>query len=114
MTQLISSWNCQVISALNQKDAIQLVSRTSAIPVLLIIDKQLDSGEDGIDLIARLREEVNETIPAILMSGHMGNIDSLEAGPEVEFLNKPVEPDEIWKMLNQIIYRAGLAIDLED
>lgn len=114
MTQLISSWNCQVISALNQTDAIQLVSRTSAIPVLLIIDKQLDSGEDGIDLIARLREEVNETIPAILMSGHMGNIDSLEAGPEVEFLNKPVEPDEIWKMLNQIISRAGLAIDLED
>jgi len=103
MTQLISNWNCQVISATKQQEAIQLVSRTSAVPVLLIIDKQLDYGEHGLDLVDMLREEVNETVPAILMSGQMGNIDSLQARPDIEFLNKPVEPDDIWTILDRIV-----------
>ena len=105
MTQLLSSWNCQVISAANQKDAVHLVSRTSAVPALLIIDKQLDYEQHGLDLIESLREEVNETVPAILMSGQMGRIDIDRAQADIEFLHKPVEPDEIWAILNRIIAR---------
>lgn len=105
MTQLLSSWNCQVISASNPKDAVQLVSRTSAVPALLIIDKQLDSDQHGLDLIEMLREEVNETVPAILMSGQMGKIAIEQAGADIDFLNKPVEPDEIWAILDRIISR---------
>ncbi|WP_417619678.1 ATP-binding protein [Parasphingorhabdus sp.] len=105
MTQLLSSWNCQVISAANQKDAVQLVSRTSAVPALLIIDKHLDYDQHGLDLIEMLREEVNETVPAILMSGQMGKIDIERAGADIEFFNKPVEPDEIWAILDRIMSR---------
>ncbi|NRD90290.1 hypothetical protein C8024_13695 [Sphingopyxis sp. BSNA05] len=105
MTQLLSTWNCQVISAATQKDAVQLVSRTSAIPALLIIDKQLDYDQHGLDLIEMLREEINEIVPAILMSGQMGKIDIERAGTDIEFLHKPVEPDEIWAILDRVISR---------
>ena len=107
MTQLLSGWNCQVISATNQEDAIDLISRTSAIPVLFIIDKQLGLKESGIDLIAMLREEVNAIVPAILMSGQLGNIENLFAGENVEFLNKPVEPEEIWQSLDSLVNSQG-------
>ncbi|GAB5486815.1 MAG: hypothetical protein Pars2KO_03850 [Parasphingorhabdus sp.] len=107
MTQLLSGWNCQVISATNQEDAIDLISRTSAIPVLLIIDKQLGQKESGTDLIAMLREEVNAIVPAILMSGQLGNIENLFAGENVEFLNKPVEPEEIWQSLDSLVNIQG-------
>lgn len=103
MTQLLSTWNCQVISATNQDDAVQLVSRTSAVPALLIIDQQLGNDQYGLELIESLREEVNETVPAILMSGQMGRIDIDQARADIEFLHKPVEPDEIWAILDRNI-----------
>lgn len=97
MTDLLSIWGCQVISARSAVDAVSLLGETENDPTLLIIDRQLAHGEDGRDVIRLLREEANGDTPAILMTGDIkSGEESVEAlPPSTELLYKPVEPHEI-------------------
>lgn len=95
MTALLSDWGAQLICTATGAEAIDLLSQTNAIPALLIIDKRLKNGENGIELIERLREEVNELTPAILMTGDLKGFDGLTPEQDIHLMTKPVEPRDI-------------------
>ncbi|WP_417449341.1 ATP-binding protein [Kordiimonas sp.] len=92
MTGLFTDWGCQVICGSGSETIIPLLAATAATPALLVVDKTLENGESGVDLIALLREEVNEDTPAILMSGGLLSQTEKEQLTTVQFLSKPVDP----------------------
>ena len=102
MTALLTDWGCQVICASSGNQIINLISETLATPSLLIIDKRLANEESGIDLINRLREEVNETVPAILMTGDLTGFGDLKAEADIQLMTKPVDPNEIRRFIDNI------------
>ncbi len=95
MASLLTNWGCQIISASGPDEAVSLLNVTREMPWLFIIDRCLASGQDGRDLIETLRDEVNEEIPAILMSGEPHEPRSDTMPPNVTFLRKPAAPDII-------------------
>ncbi len=102
MSNLLTEWGCKLISAANSKEAINLLNHTTDVPALLIVDKWLPDGENGLDLIERLREEVNEDTPALLMSGDPEGLADRDDIARVSFLSKPVEPASIRKLLDEV------------
>ncbi|WP_262694872.1 ATP-binding protein [Kordiimonas aquimaris] len=99
MSNLLTSWGCQLITASTSDEAVELLNNIAETPSLLIADKWLENGASGIDLITQLREEVNDDIPAILMSGDPSGLNNKEPMTDVTFLIKPVAPEEIYKRL---------------
>ncbi|WP_420429030.1 ATP-binding protein [Kordiimonas sp.] len=103
MSNLLTDWGCQVISTGTSDTALDLLAATPQNPDLLLIDKMLGSGQSGIDLIARLREEVNEDTPAVLMSGGFLSDADRGAMTDTQFLAKPVEPALLYQTLERIV-----------
>lgn len=103
MGGLLTQWGCQVVSATNPADALNLLGEMSANPKLLIVDKRLGDGENGVALIQTLRDEVNEDTPALLMSGDLAGEENLALPPDVLFLKKPVEPARLQRVLHQVL-----------
>ncbi|MEO8847782.1 MAG: hybrid sensor histidine kinase/response regulator, partial [Casimicrobiaceae bacterium] len=61
-------------------------------PDLIIADLRLANGADGVQAIARLRDELGTPIPALIVSGDLGDAatrDAREAG--LPLLHKPVD-----------------------
>ncbi len=105
MSNLLTDWGCQVICTSTPDGAVDLLAATPQVPDLLLIDKMLGSGNSGIDLIARLREEVNEDTPAVLMSGgFISEIDQRTmTDAEILFLAKPVEPSLLYMTIERVV-----------
>ena len=105
MSGLLTDWGCQLICAASGSEAIELLSETSEIPALLIVDKRLANKENGNNVIRALREEVNEITPAILITGDLNGFDGLKPAADIQLMVKPVEPREIKRAIADIIAR---------
>ncbi len=105
MSGLLTDWGCQLICAASGSEAIELLSETSEIPALLIVDKRLANKENGNNVIRALREEVNEITPAILITGDLNGFDGLKPVADIQLMVKPVEPREIKRAIADIIAR---------
>jgi DNA-binding response OmpR family regulator len=65
-------------------------------PDLIVADYRLRGGESGIDVVARLREEFNAQVPALLITGDTG-IEQLREAEEsgLHILHKPLNPSRL-------------------
>ncbi|WP_262690543.1 ATP-binding response regulator [Kordiimonas aestuarii] len=102
MASLLTDWGCQVICGADADEVLGPVSATPEVPSLLIIDRMLGPGPDGIVLIERLREEVNEDTPAVLMSGAAVSATDQAHVPDMQFLAKPVDPAALHRILERV------------
>ena len=87
----------------------QTIQSLDRAPNVIISDYRLDELIFGTALIDRLREEFNQDIPAILVTGDttLGNQSSLAEGREaVQVLFKPVSPDKLMESLARAIQRS--------
>ena len=96
---LLTDWNCRVIAAASGADAIELLSWATSDPSLLIVDKRLANGEDGLETIAALRSEVAADIPAVLLTGDVYQFEKLVGLDAVTVLTKPTDPDRLRQTL---------------
>ena len=99
---LITDWGCQVITAASRQEAIVLLNSTSEIPDLLIVDKRLAQGENGFEVIESLREEVNEEIPAVIMTGDLVGFEELEQNSDIQVIPKPINPSEVKQLIETL------------
>jgi CheY-like chemotaxis protein len=91
MSALLTNWGYQVLAAGSGDEAIQLLADCAAMPDLLICDLRLRDGENGIEVVERLRTEYNASIPAMLVTGDTSTNRLLEArASELLVLHKPV------------------------
>lgn len=95
MSLLMSGWGCVVIAVPSSVHAIEELSSHDAVPVLIIADKRLSNGMSGVDAINAVRDEVNQDIAAILMTGDVQGFDDVKSDPSIQLMPKPVDPVEI-------------------
>lgn len=88
---LLEQWGCKVIAATSGSAAIEQLSLSSRVPAALLCDYRLRGNETGIDVINAIRNEYNENIPALLISGDTGpqRVQEIQASG-LTVLHKPV------------------------
>ena len=88
--------------------ALELALRGSAIPDLIVADYNLPNGLSGLQVIARLREQVRHAIPAVILTGDIST-DSLReiAGHDCVHLNKPVKAKELTRLVQSLLAEGG-------
>jgi signal transduction histidine kinase/CheY-like chemotaxis protein len=69
MRSLLSSWGYSVIAAGSYAQMLERIGSNPEIPRLIICDYRLRDNETGSTVIERLRNEYNDTIPGMLITG---------------------------------------------
>ncbi|WP_017222227.1 PAS domain-containing hybrid sensor histidine kinase/response regulator [Moritella dasanensis] len=98
MLELMSSWDCEVYGANSITTAKALFKQCDF--DILLVDYQLDNGEDGLTLISALRA-INPTTPAILITATTeAGIADKAAAANVGLLRKLVKPAALRAMMS--------------
>ncbi|MCC7327345.1 MAG: hybrid sensor histidine kinase/response regulator [Burkholderiales bacterium] len=93
MTALFETWGASVAGGSDAQELLAALGQVERYPDLVVADLRLARGETGIDVVARLRDELGVTVPALLVSGDTGPAalrDARLAG--MLLLGKPVVP----------------------
>src|SRR5579872_722297 len=69
MRTLLGKWRCEVVIADSGADMLGKLVAIQRLPDLIVCDYRLLGTQTGIEVIARLREEFNAQVPALLMTG---------------------------------------------
>jgi hypothetical protein len=91
MSKWLEKEGASVLAASSIRDAVGFVRDMGMPPDIILADYQLDSGETGIEAIARVRELSGFHVPAILITAHRG--DSLREAAfanDLSVMSKPV------------------------
>jgi CheY-like chemotaxis protein len=95
---LLSSWGCQVVTAVSYDVALQKLTEIGRRPDLIVCDYRLSEENSGVDVIQGLRNVFE--IPALLISGDaVAPGDQEKSGRNYYLLQKP---------LNAARFRAAL------
>ncbi len=116
MTALLESWGCQVLSASSAAEALSRAAALTRAPDLVLSDYRLGADATGLQLVERLRDEFNEAIPALVVTGDTGAevLREVLAG-DCTILHKPVQPEALQRGVATLLAtRAAAAADTAD
>ncbi len=92
---MLESCGAEVFTAISSSEAIHHLGRQGRCPDILISDFRLGV-EDGIAAIYRVREEFNEEIPALLITGDTSaELVSIFRDSGLQVLHKPISGDRL-------------------
>ena len=103
MLMLLRSFNCHVMEAHSSQAALSLVNTTLRTPDLIITDYQLGEPETGLDAITKVREAVDENIPAVLITAERNTPRDAAARLGIPVLAKPLKPRELALALSDVL-----------
>jgi signal transduction histidine kinase/CheY-like chemotaxis protein len=96
MLTLLGKWRCEVVAAESCEAMLEKLVSVKRIPDLIVSDYRLKGQETGIEVIARLREEFNAQVPALLITGDTGMEQLREAEESgLHVLHKPLNPSRL-------------------
>jgi putative two-component system response regulator len=111
--QLLERADYTVLSATNGSDALEIVKRQR--PDLVLLDV-LMPGISGLDVCLELKRNAETRLtPVVLISGaqeRQTRLAGLDAGAD-DFLNKPVDPEELQTRVRSLMRLKRLTDDLE-
>ena len=107
MRTLLAQWGCIPVVA---KSAIEAIARLegSANPDAVIVDYRLRDGEDGIDVVGKLRARFGAELPAVAISGESSpaGLARIKAAGLI-LLHKPVPPAKLRSALTYMLTRRA-------
>jgi signal transduction histidine kinase/ActR/RegA family two-component response regulator len=103
LAMLLTQWGCRVVAAESGKEARRILSWANEPPVFIIADKRLSDGEDGIDAIAALREEVLDTVPAVLLTGEVYDFANATQLEDLTVIAKPADSETLRAALDRAL-----------
>jgi two-component system, sensor histidine kinase len=96
MLTLLRKWRCEVVVAESCTEMLAKLVSIQRLPDLIVSDYRLQGEENGIDVVARLREEFNAQVPALLITGDTGPEQLREAEESgLHILHKPLNPSRL-------------------
>jgi putative two-component system response regulator len=111
--QLLEHADYTVLTATNGRDALEIVKRER--PDLVLLDV-LMPGISGLDVCTELKQNAETCLtPVVLISGAQERetrLAGLDAGAD-DFLNKPVDPEELYTRVRSLMRLKRLTDDLE-
>ena len=72
MEALFATWDTRTIGGSDAHSLLRALGGSDAIPDLVVADLRLADGASGIDVIGRVRDELGDPVPALLVSGDTG------------------------------------------
>ena len=93
---LLKQWNCSVIAATSGREALRQLAGVTRPPDVLICDYRLRENENGVGVVAAIRNEFNADIPALLITGDTdpAQIRAITASG-LAALHKPLREEEL-------------------
>lgn len=103
--RLLKSWGCGTIVAATSKRVMSQLEVQKTVPSILIVDYHL-IGELGTDVIAQVRDQYKQNIPAMIITGDTTKkFSNILQDDNIAVLYKPFSPVEFRKTVNQLIRR---------
>ncbi len=102
MRSLLETWGCVCIDAESAEDAIALLQGSSV--DLMLVDYRLREGKTGRDAINKLRSTLNQSVPAIIITGDTGK-DRIQEAQSVDalLLHKPASASQLQRMMRSLL-----------
>jgi signal transduction histidine kinase/CheY-like chemotaxis protein len=107
MKSLLQSWGYSVIAAGSFAEMIDRIAANTLLPRLIVCDYRLRENETGSAVIERLRNEYNDDIPGMLITGDTAP-DRLKEAQASGYLllHKPVPNDRLREAIEELIRAA--------
>jgi signal transduction histidine kinase/CheY-like chemotaxis protein len=91
MRTLFSTWGATVAGGVHAEEVLAACGELSRYPDLVVADLRLGDGGCGVDVVARLRDELGIRIPALIVSGDTGETAERQVRDAgLALLRKPV------------------------
>ncbi len=105
MEALLSTWNCEVVSAHSADRALEALIEGDRRPDLIIADYHLEKGAKGDAAIREIAAEFDAPVPAIIITSDQspGLRRRLEANGQ-PVLYKPVKPAKLRSIMTHILF----------
>jgi signal transduction histidine kinase/CheY-like chemotaxis protein len=100
---LLETYDIEVLTGVSSQDVIQKLSLFEKVPDIILSDWRLGI-EDGMECIAILRDEFNENIPAILITGDT-SIEHVNMFNEsgLRIIHKPISGDDLLNNIKETL-----------
>lgn len=103
---LLEKWQVDCFIATHTEQAIALFIAHK--PSVLLVDYQLGSDIDGLQLIEQLRAQANNWLPAALVTANRESDLQLECTRlNVAYLSKPIKPAKLRTLLHSLMTQTG-------
>ena len=103
LVSLLQNWGMTVAEANDLHSAENLIQR-GVLPCLIISDYRLDNAINGIQLVARLRQQLAYVVPACLISGDTDPaLQDAAQQAQLTLLHKPVRPAKLRNLLRHLL-----------
>ncbi|AJQ96878.1 PAS domain-containing hybrid sensor histidine kinase/response regulator [Gynuella sunshinyii] len=100
---LLTRWGCATTTVSQREEALN-----EAMPDLLLMDYQLDHGQDGITLTLDLWQQWKQQIPTILITANAEHsIRQLAREHGIGYLRKPIKPAQLRSLVTSFLRQAG-------
>jgi two-component system CheB/CheR fusion protein len=104
LEHLLTGDGLHVMTAPDGVAALDLVSRGGVEPDLLLSDYNLPNGLDGVQTAAKLREQLNRSLPTIILTGDISTETLRDiAQRDCVQLNKPVKLKEMTQAIQRLL-----------
>ncbi len=106
MAELFDNWGIDLVTAHSADEAEQWLATVERVPDVIVSDYRLPD-DDGIAVIARLRQKFERDIPAILVTGDTAPDTILRINRAgFPLLHKPLRPAKLRALLTHLIQRS--------
>ena len=96
------------VAAASAEQAVELVNKAQVHPDLVISDYHLGSSMTGVDALARLRQVLGTTVPAVFLSGDTSSaMKSVREFPRSELLRKPVDLRQLAATARELLIQSA-------
>jgi len=91
VSNILESWGCNCLVTADGQSAINEINKNDFIPDLVLSDYRLANFETGIDVIEMIQDEINESIPSMIITGETlpSKVRDIEQ-KDIKILYKPV------------------------
>jgi signal transduction histidine kinase/ActR/RegA family two-component response regulator len=109
MAELFDNWNIDLVTAHSAEEAEQWLASIGRVPDVIVSDYRLPD-DDGIAVVARLRQKFGRDIPAIVVTGDTAP-DTIQRITQAGFplLHKPLRPAKLRALLTHLIQQGRAA-----
>ncbi len=103
MRHLLEGWGITVMLAESARDALKVMALSDGTPDLIISDFRLRDNLNGVDAVAVVRESLESSIPAIIVTGDTSPARLREVSDTgLHVMHKPVKSEELQALIQRL------------
>lgn len=100
----LEKWHCAVEPSTQAGRVEEILADGKFSPDVIIADQHLDHGELGSAIIGKVRETLQQEVPAIIITADFSSeLKSLTAKQQIRLINKPVKPAHLRALLAHVL-----------